>query len=180
MAKVTKRAGKVAVLKPKAPPKAPPMSVRVVRTQMHFYKDKLPRQAEYVGKGLGTYFLLFEITAGPDALFIPISIATGRKSAGFLYVVEGGGVGIPTALIQDKGGKEISIVTSGSIVYTKIPPGKTASFVLNAEIVGELERSYKLMVNTISYKTNPNDYRYKKFQSDLGTETLTFRSIPKK
>ncbi len=180
MAKVTKRAGKVAVPKPKTPPKAPPMSVRIVRRQSHFYKNKLPKVAEYAGKGLGTYFLLFEIVAGPDALYIPISIATGRKSAGFLYVIEGNGTGTPTALIQGKGGKEISTVTSGSIVYTKIPAGKTATFIMNAEIVGELDRSYKIILNTISYKTNPNDYRYKKFQSDLGTEMLMFRSMPKK
>ncbi len=170
------KAKKVAVPKVKAPPKAPPMTVRVIRTQSHFYKSKLPSQEEYKGKGLGTYFLLFEITAGPDALYIPISIATGRKSAGFLYVVEGDGTGTPTALIQGKGGKEVSTVTSGSIVYTKIPGGKTAAFIVNAEIVGTTEHSYRIVVNTISYKTNPNEYRYKKFHTELGTDSLVFRT----
>jgi len=176
MAKTVK---KVTTAKPKAPPKAPPMSVRVVRTQSHFYSKKLPRQSEYEGKGLGTYFLLFEITAGPDALFIPISIATGRKSAGFLYVVEGTGIGEPTVAIMGKGGKEVTTVSSGSIVYTKIPEGKTATFVVQAEIIGQIERSYRVLVSTISYKTNPNDFRYKKFQADVSTDMLLFRSSRK-
>lgn len=169
------RAGKAVAPKVKALPKAPPMTVRVVRTQSHFYKDKLPRQEEYTGKGLGTYFLLFEITAGSDALYIPISIATGRKSAGFLYVVEGTGVGVPTVALMEKGGKDVTTVTSGSIVYTKIPAGKTGTFVLNGEIIGETERSYRIVLSTISYKTNPNDFRYKKFQTTIATDNLEFR-----
>ena len=153
------------------------MTVRVVRTQSHFYKDKLPRQEEYAGKGLGVYFMLFEITAGPDALYIPISIATGRKSAGFLYVVEGTGVGTPTVALLGKGGKDVTTVSSGTIVYTKIPQGKTATFVVNAEVIGQVERSYRVLVSTISYKTNPNDLRYKKFQVDIGTDTLLFKEM---
>ncbi len=176
---MAKKAGKAVAPKVTAPPKAPPMTVRVVRTQSHFYKDKLPRQEEYAGKGLGTYFLLFEITAGGEALYIPISIATGRKSAGFLYVVEGTGIGTPTVALLGKGGKDVTTVSSGSIVYTKIPPGRLASFVLNGEIMGELERSYRILVSTVSYKTNPNDFRYKKFQANLCTDTLEFRSARK-
>lgn len=176
---MAKTAKKAVAPKVKAPPKAPPMTVHALRTQSHFYKDKLPRQEEYAGKGLGSYFLLFEITAGIDALYIPISIATGRKSAGFLYVVEGTGVGTPTVALTGKGGSDVTTVSSGSIVYTKIPSGKTASFVLNGEIIGELERSYRILVSTISYKTNPNDFRYKKFQVNVSTDTLEFRSVRK-
>ncbi len=176
---MAKKVKKATTPKVKAPPKAPPMTVQIVKSQAHFYKHKLPRVAEYAEKALGTYFLSFEVTAGPDALYIPISIATGRKSAGFLYQIEGSAVGVPTAVIQEKGGKDITTVTSGTIVYTKIPPLKTASYILNAEIVGDIGKTYRILVNTISYKTNPNDFRYKKFHTELGTESLVFRSALK-
>jgi hypothetical protein len=174
MAKTIKK--KVAAPKAKALPSVPPMVARVVRTQSHFYKNKLPKLSEYEGKGLGVFFLLFEITAGPQALHIPISIASGRKSAGFLYLVEGGSEGVSTAVIQAKGGKGVTTVTSGSVVYTKIPSGMTASFIVNAEIIGLLRENYKIVVSTISYKTSPNDFRYKKFQTALSTSDLPFGS----
>lgn len=173
---MAKKAIKTPATKPKAPPKAPPMTVRVVRRQSHFYKNKLPRQDAYADKGLGTHFLLFEITAGPDAIYIPNSIATGRKSAGFLYVVEGDDAGEPTVAIISKRGEGVTTVTSGSVVYTKIDPGKTGVFIVNAEVIGSLGSSYSVIVSTISYKNNPNDYRYKKFSTELKTDILEFRS----
>lgn len=155
-------------------PQVPPLSLRVVRTQAHFYETKLPRQSEYKGKGLGVYFLLFEVTSGIEALYIPISIATGRKSAGFLYVTEGDGKGATTVALTSEGGREVTTITSGSVVYTRIPAGKTAMFRINGEVIGTKEEVYRILITTVSYKVNPNDFRYKKFYTELSTEKLFF------
>lgn len=165
---------KKAALHPKAPLKSPPLSIRIIRSQSHYYETKLPRQEEYRGKGLGVYFLLFEVIAGLDAIYIPLSIATGRKSAGFLYVTEGDGKGVPSVALVSEGGEGVTTVSSGSIVYVKIPQGRSARFRMNGEIIGTEGVGYRILLTVLSYKTNPNDFRYKKFLIDLGTELLSF------
>lgn len=174
MAKAVK---KVVAPKAKPAPKLPPMSVSLVRTQAHFYDDKLPKKREFKELGLGRYFILFAVTAGHEVLHIPISIGTGKKFGGFLYHIEGSGVPkTTTADLEVKKGEGITTVVSGSVVYAKIPSGKTATVRINAEVVGDVGRAYAVTVSQISYKTTPHDYRYKKFATRIASDMLEFRT----
>ena len=156
----------------KIPPVLDSITVLVQKNEANFSeaydtnrKDKL---------GLAKYNLLIDITAGKDTIYIPTSIASGRKSTGFIYQVEGSASGAGTASVTFRG-EGTMIVTSGTISYCKIPAGKTASFRIQAEVTGTLGKAYKIVISRINYKLNSNDLRYKRFLTDITTETLKFR-----
>lgn len=124
--------------------------------------------------GEGKYMLKVEITAGKDALYIPVSITTGRKSNGLIYQVEGSERATSTATVTCNG-EDSLIVTSGTLSYCKVPAGKTVNFKVLVTIVGPLREEYRVALGRINYKLNTNDSRYKKFLTDIHTKLLKFR-----
>lgn len=148
------------------------IQVRVTKTDAHFYS--VPNQKKSDDLGLGKYLLLVEVKAGIETLYIPTTIASGRKSAGFIYQIEGTTSSSSTATISVKG-DGIVTVTSGTISYCKIPVGKVATLKIQAEVTGAEGKTYKVVVSRINYKLNPNDLRYKRFLTEISTKTLMFR-----
>lgn len=124
--------------------------------------------------GIGKYFLLLNVTALKETLYIPVSIASGRKSTGLIYHIEGTGGGTASTSISVQGVGVVT-VTSGTISYCKIPAGKTATFKIQAEITGALGKEYSFVITRINYKLNPNDMRYKRFLTEITSQTLKFR-----
>lgn len=156
----------------KAPNADEALHVSLQKTDAHFSVLRDPKGSSDVG--LGKYFLSIDITAGKEALYIPISIASGRKSTGFIYQIEGTAGGVSTASVTSKG-EGVSTVTSGSLSYSKIPRGMTATFKILAQVTGSLGKTYKIVISRINYKLNPNDLRYKRFLTDISSDTLKFR-----
>lgn len=156
----------------KTPNTVLPIQVSLLKTDAHFYTLQGKVQSDDVG--IGKYNLYIDIVAGMDALYIPISIASGRKSAGFIYQIEGTAGGTSTATIKYKG-DGITTVTSGAILYCKIPSGTTATFRIFAQVTGARRKAYKIVVSRINYKLNPNDLRYKRFLTEISTDVLKFR-----
>lgn len=149
-----------------------PLILNIKKSQAFLGKTKAKKRSEV--EVFGKYFLRFDLTAGEEILYIPVSIATGRKSTGFIYLVEGTAESNPTASITWRG-KETAIVTSGSISYCKIPTGKTATFEIRAHVHGTRGKKYKFVLSRINYKLNPNDLRYKRFLTEVSTDSLKFR-----
>jgi len=124
--------------------------------------------------GVGKYTLVLDITADKDTLYIPVSIATGRKSNGLIYQVEGSERATSTATVSCRGENAV-IVTSGTLSYCKVPAFKTVSFRVFVTVTASLREEFTVAIGLINYKLNPSDVRYKKYVTDIRTKTLKFR-----
>ncbi len=148
------------------------IKIAIEKSEAHFSRAYDKNRTDDFG--IGKYALTLSVTALKEAVYIPVSIASGRKSTGLIYHIEGTAGGVATVTISSKG-EGIATVTSGSISYCKIPVGKTASFKILAQVTGALGKEYKIVVSRINYKLNPNDLRYRRFLTEIPTEALKFR-----
>ncbi|MGB4076241.1 MAG: hypothetical protein WBK28_00865 [Minisyncoccia bacterium] len=147
------------------------MNVRVQKTQARFKRIRVPKGPDI---GAGEFFLLVDITAPKETVYIPLSIASGKKPTGFVYQIEGTAEGtIVTTDISCKGAG-VTQVTLGTIVYSKIPAGKTATFRILVEMRGRVGKAYGIIISRIHYKQSPSDARYQKFPADIHSSTLKF------
>ncbi|HVU80022.1 MAG TPA: hypothetical protein VHD37_01520 [Candidatus Paceibacterota bacterium] len=122
--------------------------------------------------GIGEFFIALDIIALQETVYVPISIASGKKPTGFVYQIEGTGEGsISTTDISCRG-DGVSDITLGTLLYAKIPQGKTATFRISIQMKGNPSREYRILINRISYKLNPSDARYKKLDTALATKVL--------
>ena len=125
-------------------------------------------------KSIGKYFFQVDVTAQKETVYIPISIASGRQSTGFIYQIEGMGEAIGRASIDGRG-EGVVTVTSGSITYFKLMPGQTVSFKILVEVTVARKTVYKVVISRINYKLNTNDPRYKRFLLELPSKPLKFK-----
>jgi hypothetical protein len=121
----------------------------------------------------GRYNISFQVIAGEDALYIPVSFGSGTTT-GFVYEIESSGKATTTSTITCKGA-EIKTSTIGSLSFCKIPAGKTADVKVIAKIVGEQDEDYRIIINRINYKTDPNKLKYSAFKTNLSTGVVEFK-----
>jgi hypothetical protein len=115
------------------------------------------------------------VTSKQGEVYVPLSIASGKKVTGFVYQIEGTGVGsLATANVEGKG-VGVTQVTLGTLRYAKIPLEKTASFRIQVEMKGKIGKEYSALIHQINYKLSATDARYKKFLGGVSTRTLEFR-----
>jgi len=133
------------------------------------------RKKDEPDKAVGHYLLKLEITAKDQTVFIPLSIASGKKQTGFIYQIEGTGESsIVTAKVKSRGEEGVTQVTLGTIVYAKIPPQKTAEFTIQVEIRGRVGKVYKFLIHRINYKLAVTDARYNHYLKEIPSDTLKF------
>ncbi|MBC7836629.1 hypothetical protein H7X87_02515 [Acetobacteraceae bacterium] len=146
---------------------------KVAKSQAYFEEKIRTSGGRTIGHG--EFILDLDIIALQEAIYIPLSFASGKKATGFVYQIEGTVEGIiSTAKISCRG-EGITQVVLGTLLYVKIPTGKTASFHIIVDIKGGLGKEYKIVINRINYKLNPSEARYKKFDAAISTKTLQFR-----
>lgn len=149
----------------------PFINVKVQKSQARFRRIK---DSEGKDIGQGEFFLLLDITAPKETIYIPISVASGKKAVGFIYHIEGTAEGtIQTTDISCKG-EGITKITLGTLLYAKIPALKTASFRVFIEMRGKTSKEYKVAINRINYKLDPSDARYQRLDLEIGTESVKF------
>ncbi len=147
------------------------IEVKVKKNRAH---SERVRQRDVVDKVIGTFFLEIDITAKPENVFIPLSIASGKKTAGFMYQIEGTAPGsLMTADVQTHGG-EVLQVTVGTLRYAKIPAGRTVSFQIRATVRGEIGKTYKIVFTRLNYKLNLTDARYQQYLKEIHGESVKF------
>lgn len=147
------------------------IKVRVQKTQARF---KRIRNSQGPGGGVGEFFLLLDITAVQEAVYIPMSIASGKKPTGFVYQIEGTKEGTISTTDISCSGVGVTQVTLGTLLYCKIPAGATATFRVLIEMRGKVGKEYRIVINRIHYKHSPSDARYQKFLEEISTTTLKF------
>ena len=145
------------------------IDVKVKNNQARFEKIK---QRGVADKAVGRFYIEIDISAKAGAVFVPISIASGKKMAGFMYQIEGTAEGLlATAEIKVRG-EGVTQVTVGTLHYAKIPSGQTASFEIRATIKGESGKSYKIVFTRLNYKLNLSDARYHQYLKEIHGESV--------
>lgn len=148
------------------------LKVRVQKSQARF---KRIRNAHGPDTGIGEFFLLVDVTAQTEDIYIPTSISSSKKPTGFVYHIEGTAEGLISRASVSAKGAGVTQLTVGTIVYTKIPKGKTGTFRILIEIRGAVRKSYKIVINRINYRHHPRDARYERRDEELHSKTLMFR-----
>ena len=147
------------------------IQVKVKKDQARFERVRIEDGAD---KGIGKFFIQIDITAKLENVFIPISIASGKKATGFIYQIEGTAEGSIATANATCRGEGVTQVTLGTLLYAKIPPGKTASFRIQATIRGKIGKTYKITINRINYKLNLSDARYKQYIKEIVSDSVKF------
>ena len=124
---------------------------------------------------MGEFFQKLDISAVGGDVYIPVSIASGKKTTGFIYQIEGTAKGAISTTTIECDGEGITQITLGTIVYSKIPVGKTATFRILIVTKGQMKKEYRVVINQINYKLDPGDARYVKEQVQIGTKFVQFK-----
>lgn len=147
----------------------PYIEVKVRQNQARF---DVVKQKNGERKTVAKFFMAIEIVAEQSAVFVPLSIASGKKVAGFMYQIEGTAEGeIETAEVRVQG-KGVSQVTVGTLLYAKIPVGVTASFRVFVNIRGREGKEYKIVITRLNYKLAVADARYQQYLKELPSDTV--------
>jgi hypothetical protein len=147
------------------------ISVKVKKNQARFERIK---QKGVEDKAVGKFYIEIDVTAKRENIFIPISIASGKKIAGFMYQIEGTAEGTIANAEVEVRGEGISQVTLGTLLYAKIPAGKTASFQIKATIRGKFGKAYKIVFTRLNYKLNLTDARYQQYLKEISSSSVSF------
>ncbi len=146
------------------------IDVKIKKNQARFEKMKKKDGNDSV---VGKFYLEINISAKEENVFIPISIASGKKTAGFMYQIEGTAEGtLATADIKVRG-EGVSQVTVGTLLYAKIPTGKTAAFEVRAAIRGKFGKVYKIVFTRLNYKLNLADARYQQYLKEIHSDSVS-------
>ena len=147
------------------------ITVKVKKNQARFQRIKKKGEED---KAVGKFYIEIDITAKQKEVFFPISIASGKKAMGFMYQIEGTAPGsIVTTDIKVRG-DGISQVTLGTLLYAKIPTGKTASFHIQAVIQGKFGKQYKIVFARLNYKLHLTDMRYQQYLKEVHSDSVLF------
>ncbi len=147
------------------------IEVKVKKNQAHFERIKLHDEPD---KAIGKFYIEIHITAKQENVFIPISIASGKKVAGFMYQIEGTAEGKIATTDIDVRGEGVSQVTLGTLRYAKIPKGASALFQIHATIRGKIGKTYKIVFTRLNYKLQLTDARYEQYLKEIHSDSVKF------
>ena len=147
------------------------IDVKVKKSQARFQRIKHEEEAD---KGVGNFYLELHITAKQTEVFVPISIASGKKTAGLMYQIEGTGQSSISKTEIKVRGEGVSQVTVGTLVYAKIPAGKTALFEIQATIRGKISKVYKIVITRLNYKLKLSELRYEQYLKEIHSDSVKF------
>ena len=140
------------------------IGVKVKKNQAHAERIKLKDEKDKV---LGKFYIEVDITAKQEDVFIPLSIASGKKIAGFMYQIEGTAEGrVDTAEVRVRG-EGVTQVTVGTLLYARVPKGETASFEIRATVRGTYNNTYKIIFTRLNYKLRLADARYEQYLKEI-------------
>lgn len=145
------------------------IDVQVTKNQAHFEKRV---QNDNVVQTLGKFYIEIDITAKQGTIYIPLSIASGKKTAGFMYQIEGTAEGRIVTAEATVRGEKVSQVTLGTLLFAKIPVGHTASFQIRSVIRGQKGKVYTIVITRIHYKPELTQMRYLQYQKEIQSERV--------
>lgn len=145
--------------------------VDVQDTKASFKRTRNPDGLDPV---IGKFWFELNITAGTKDIYLPVSVASGKKPAGFVYQLEGTVPGQISKTDISCKGEGITQITLGTIVYCKIPAEMTAAFRIRIEMRGQVGKSFRAVLTHMHYKFDLRDTRYQKHIQQIHTKMLKF------
>ncbi len=149
--------------------KDPYIEVKVAKNQGRFQKIE---QNGVADKTLGKFFLEIVITAKQETVYVPISAASGKKTAGFMYQIEGTAAGSIVGTEIKVRGEGVSQVTLGTLIFAKVPGGSSARFQIQATIKGDAGKAYKIVITRINYKLELSEVRYEQYLKEIHSDSI--------
>ncbi len=147
------------------------LAIDVKTNQARFERVTVPGGRD---TGVGEFYLEVAITATETDTYIPLSIASGKKTTGFMYQIEGSDKGMITKASVKWRGTGITEVTVGTLFYAKIPKGKTALFIFNITTRGNAGGSYRVLITRVNTKQNPSEARYTPYIATIESKSVSF------
>lgn len=147
------------------------IEVKIKKNQARFQRVK---QKGVEDRAVGTFYIEIAITSKQQEVFVPVSIASGKKTAGFMYQIEGTAPGSLLTADVTVRGDGVSQVTLGTLLFAKIPMGTTATFRIQSTIRGKFGKSYKIVFSRLNYKLYLPDLRYQQYLKEVHTESVVF------
>ena len=164
-----KRLEEELVIANKAEGKDEYITVKLGKDQARFERVKVEGEKD---KAFGKFHIMIEVTAKKSDVFLPLSIASGKKPTGFIYQIEGTAEGVITTADVTVRGDGVSQVTLGTLLYAKIPAGITATFRIQTTIRGKAAKTYKIIINRINYKLALTDARYQQYLKPIVSDSV--------
>ncbi len=91
-----------------------------------------------------------------------------------MYQIEGTAPGtIATTEIEVRG-EGVSQISLGTLLYAKIPPGKTALFHIQVTTRGQVGKVYKIVFTRLNYKLELTDVRYEQYLKAIPSNAVKF------
>jgi hypothetical protein len=147
------------------------ITARTVKNQARFVRI---RRKDAEDTAVGKFYLEVAVTAGNQDVFIPLSIASGKKVAGFMYQIEGtAGASIITTEIKVRGEK-VTEVTLGTLHFARIAANSNATFFIQVEIKGNFGKSYRIVFTRVNYKLHLQDARYQQYLTPIPSKSVKF------
>jgi hypothetical protein len=147
------------------------LSARIAGTKTRFTRTKIESGPD---RAVGEFRIILELTTKRAPVSIPLSIASGKTVAGFMYQIEGTGessIASASVSIRTRGLTETSI---GTLRYVTLPAGKKNELELTVTVRGKVGRQYQIVLNRINYKLTPADPRYQQYLKSLTSKPLKF------
>ncbi len=147
------------------------LGVRVSGTKFRFSRTSVEDGPD---KAVGEFRFILELTAKQVPLYVPLSIASGKTVAGFMYQIEGTGestVASASIELRTRGLTQISV---GTLRYLVIPKGKMAELELVVTVRGKVGKNYRIVVNRLNYKLATADPRYQQYLKPLVSKSMRF------
>lgn len=145
--------------------------VKIKKNQGRFKRIK---KEDVADRAEGNFYMEIEIGAKQQDVFVPLSMASGKKVAGFMYQIEGTAAATIGSASVDVQGKGVLQVSVGTLRYAKIPAGSNALFEIRSVIKGSFGKTYKLVFTRINYKLTLSDARYQQYLKELHSEKISF------
>ena len=164
-----KRLEEELVIANKAEGKDEYITVKLGKDQARFERVKVEGEKD---KAFGKFYIMIEVTAKKSDVFLPLSIASGKKPTGFMYQIEGTAEGVITTADVTVRGEGVSQVTLGTLLYAKISAGSTATFRIQTTIRGKAAKTYKIIINRINYKLALTDARYQQYLKPIVSDSV--------
>lgn len=132
-------------------------------------QSRTERIPEKEGRDRATshFYIELAITAKKDPVYIPLSMASGKKVAGFMYIIEGTSKGTIAQAEVRVPSNDVAHLTIGTLQYVKIPKGVTALCEMRVSVRGFYRESYKIIINRVNYKLSPTDVRYEHYLKEI-------------
>ena len=145
------------------------ITVKVTKDQARF--ERVVNKGEK-DVALGHFYIKMDIAAKTADVYVPLSISSGKKVSGFMYLIEGTAEGqIRTANVEVRG-TGVTQLTVGTLVYAKIPAGKIGTFRILATIHGSIGKTYTITLTRINYKLDVADARYQQYLKELISDSV--------